>query len=193
MEISEKLDIFFRSAIGAANEESEAILGEQTRIYEESLAEYEKMRQERFEAEERLMHKRIEKEMNRAVSEAILQQKKEYHDRAEQHREELFALVEEKLRAFRRTNEYRKLLVKKINEAKELAEGQECMISLDAEDGPLWQELAHESPALQNGCSFTVSKESFGGGIRAMIPSKNLLMDETLNGKLEEQREAYSL
>lgn len=192
MEISEKLDIFFRSAIDAANEESEAILGEQTRIYEESLAEYEKMWQERFEAEERLMHKRIEKEMNRVVSEAVLQQKKEYHDRIEQHREELFALVEEKLHAFRGTNEYRKLLVKKINAAKELAEGQECMISLDVEDGPLLQEL-EQSPAQQNGCSFTVGKESFGGGIRAMIPSKNLLMDETLNGKLEEQREAYSL
>lgn len=193
MEISEKLDIFFRSAIGAANEESEAILGEQTRIYEESLAEYEKMWQERFEAEERLMYKRIEKEMNRVVSEAVLQQKKEYHDKIEQRREELFALVEQKLRVFRGTNEYRKLLVKKINAAKELAEGQECIITLDAEDEPLLQELEQQSLAQQNGCSFTVGKESFGGGIRAMIPSKNLLMDETLNGKLEEQREACSL
>lgn len=188
MEISEKLDIFFRSAIGAANEESEAILGEQTRIYEESLAEYEKMRQAQFETEERLMQKRIGKEMNRAVSEAVLQQKKEYHDRIEQCRNELFALVEEKLRAYRGTDEYRALLVKKINAAKELAKGQECTICLDAGDAPLLQELTQRA-----GCSLTVGKENFGGGIRAVIPSKNLLMDETLDRKLEEQRETYSL
>lgn len=193
MEISEKLDIFFRSAIGAANEESEAILGEQTRIYEESLAEYEKMRQAQFETEERLMQKRIGKETNRAVSEAVLQQKKEYHDRIEQCRNELFALVEEKLRAYRGTDEYRALLVKKINAAKELAKGQECTICLDAGDAPLLQELKRQTLALKEGCSLIVGEESFGGGIRAVIPSKNLLLDETLDRKLEEQRETYSL
>ena len=41
MEINEKLEVFYGAAIGAANSQSAAILGEQKNIYQSAMEEHE--------------------------------------------------------------------------------------------------------------------------------------------------------
>ncbi len=187
MEINEKLDIFYKAAIDAANEQSDEILKEQKRICEESLAEHRKMRQEGAGDRVRLLEEAVRREVNRSVSERILDLKREYQRRQQELREELFSLVEEKIAAFRASGEYPALLARKIRAAKEYADGGALTVYIDPSDAGLLDELSRQS-----GCELTVAGESFGGGIRAVMPEKNVLMDESFAGKLAAEKEKLS-
>lgn len=187
MEINEKLDIFYRSAIEAANGQSEMILQEYQTAYQDNLAEYERIRQAEQQTGERIAQERVRKEVNRAVSGEIVRLKKEYHGKREEKKEELFALVEEKLAAYRKSDAYPAYLKRKINEAAAFAEGKEVVVYLDPEDAGIAGFLAKET-----GCSVSISETSFGGGIRAIIPKKNVLMDESFSCKLTEEKEKFS-
>ncbi len=184
MEISEKLDIFYRATIEAANGQSEAIQEEYRTAYRELLSKYEQKKQEGWQNRSRIEEEKIRKEVNRAVSAQIMEMKKEYHAKQEQRRDEVFALVEEKLAAYRRTEAYREFLKGKILGAKEFAAGSELTVYLDPADQPLRDGLERET-----GCSLTMSDENFGGGIRAVLHAKNILMDESFAGRLAEERE----
>ena len=49
------------------------------------------------------------------------------------------------------------------------------------------QELEREC-----GCELLVSGYPFGGGMRAVIPSKNVLIDESFDSRLSEEKENFS-
>lgn len=187
MEINEKLDIFFRAAIEAANNQSEEILEEHQRIYQNSLAEYEKKVQAKQKIRERMGAEQVEKKVNRTVSEQVVLLKKEYNDKQQALKEELFALVEDKLRNYQKTNDYRIFLADKIKRAKAFAGEAEITIYLNPSDAALQKELEQET-----GCVLSISEQDFGGGIRAVIRSKNVLIDESFTSKLMEEKEAYS-
>lgn len=187
MEINEKLDLFFRATIEAANGKSQEILEEQEKIYQESIAAYEKKKQEQFGTRVRVAENQVEREENRIVSEQILQLKKEYHDKQELWKEELFGLVTKRLEDYRKTEEYKAFLRQKIAAAEKYAGEDTMQIYLDTADANLREELADGA-----GCEILVSKEPFGGGIRAVIRDRNLLMDESFDRKLAEEKEKFS-
>ena len=60
-------------------------------------------------------------------------------------------------------------------------------VYLDAEDAPFMERVKSET-----GCTPVLSEESFGGGIRAVIPSKNMLLGEAFSEKLRKEREGFS-
>lgn len=187
MEINEKLDIFYRAAIEAANEKSGEFLEEQKKAYEQNIAAYEKKKQEELESRVRIAKKQVEKEENRKISEELLQLKKMYHSEQEKRKEELFLLVEDRLKAYRKTEAYREHLLQKALWAKEYAAAEELEIYIDPSDEKMREELAEKT-----GCKVMVSGEPFGGGLRAVIRSQNLLMDESFDRKLSEEREQFS-
>lgn len=187
MEINEKLDIFYRAAIAAADERSQTLLQEYKKTCGDGLLEYEKSRQEQRETAEHIAEEKVKRAINRKVSEEILRLKKEYHRRQEEKKSELFALVETKLADYRQGEAYERLLLRKIAQAATLAGGEEFAVYLDPADAPRRERLERES-----GCALLISETSLGGGIRAVIPSKNILMDESFLGKLEEEREKFS-
>lgn len=186
MEINEKLDTFFHAAIEAANEQSAQILEEQKAACDVSLAEYEAQKQDEQQTRQRIAEEKVRKNVNRALSEQVLALKKEYYREKEREKEELFALVEKKLAAFRGTGDYQEYLVKKIAAAKAFAEGENLTIYLDpADEG--WKERLEQ----KTGCALTVSQEGFSGGIRAVIRSKNILIDDSFARKISEEKEGF--
>lgn len=187
MEIKDKIEVFFHAAIDAANEQSKEILEDYKNVYQEGLLEYEKNKQDGQQTRTRIAEAAVRKEVNRTVSEQVLQLKKEYHIRQEERKEELFALVEEKIAAYRKTSEYKSCLTEKIHAAKKLAGDEALTVYLDPADQALQKELEQ-----QTACVLTVSKETFGGGIRAVVRSRNILMDESFDRKLEEEKEQFS-
>lgn len=187
MEINEKLDIFYRAAIEAANGQSEEILEDYKAAYRESLTEYEKKKQDGQQTRMRIAEEKVRRELNREVSGQMVRLKKEYHDSQAMRKNELFAMVEEALLSYRRTAEYEDYLIRKTKEAKELAHGREVIVYLDPLDADRRQRLEEQS-----GCKLEISGEAFGGGIRAVIPSANLLMDESFDSKLADERERFS-
>lgn len=187
MEISEKLDIFYRAALDVAREQSTAIQEEYRNTYENALTAYEKEKNAGFCTRERIQEEKIRKEVNRATSAQLMQLKKDYHEMEQQRKAELFSLVEQKLFAYRKTKAYRENLSDKIRKAKALAGEEEIKIYLDSADASLQAELQ-----VETGCELLVSDEAFGGGIRAVIPAKNILLDEAFDSRFSEEREQFS-
>lgn len=187
MEISEKLDIFYRAAIGAANEQSRVMLDKYQTRYKEKLAEYQRAKQREQQTRERIAQERVRKEVNRTLSEEMTLLKKEYHKAQEIKKEELFALVEQRLIAYRATAAYEKLLEQKLLYALNFADGDELRIYIDPADIKLKRVLEEKC-----GCKLLVSAYPFGGGIRAAIPAKNVLIDESFDSKLAAERASFS-
>ena len=187
MEINEKLDIFFEAAIAAANKQSEEILEEQKHTYQQAIEDYEKNKKAGWQVRERAVEAKLRKEANRRLSEQATLQKRAYYGVVEQKKEELFALVEEKIKGYRDTDAYEELLVHYIEEAKTFANGENITIYLTPSDAEKQERLEQKTGVL-----LTVSEEEFVGGIRAVIASKNVLIDETFGSRLRQERENYS-
>lgn len=202
MEINEKLDIFYRAAIDAANEQSKSMLGDYKAVYEEALTEYRNQKEAAWKTRERIAQERVRKEVNRAVSEELLQIKKEYHDKQEVHKEELFTRVAEKLAEYRNSEEYIALILHKVKEAQAFAGKEAFTVYLDPKDAGLKDKVVAEvnghntdgqNADGQNAvCQIEMSDTSFGGGIRVVIPGKHVLMDESFDSKLLEEKEKFS-
>lgn len=191
MEIGEKLDIFYRAAVETAKEQGEAITAESEADCRRQLLDYEEQKKKQQEARERIVAERVRKEVNREVSAILLEQKREYHNVQEQKKEQLFARVEERLAAYRKTDAYVSLLAQRIKKAVDFADGEELTVYLDAGDGELLPQLRTAQEGHPN-CTVTVGSERFGGGIRAAIPAKNILVDEAFGSRLHEEREKFS-
>lgn len=191
MEIGEKLDIFYRAAVETAREQGEAIAAESKRSCSEQLLDYENHRKKQQETRERIAAERVRKEVNREASAILLEQKREYYSAQEQKKELLFARVEEKLAAYRKTDAYVSLLSAKIKKAVEFAGGEKLTAYLDPEDEELLPRLLAAQEECPN-CTVAVGNERFGGGIRAAIPAKNILLDEAFGSRLSEEREKFS-
>lgn len=191
MEIGEKLDIFYRAAVEAAKEQAGAVCSESERDCRGQLLDYEEQKKRQQEAKERIATERVRKEVNREVSAILMEQKREYYSAKEQKKEQLFARVEEKLEGYRKTDDYVKLLAEKIRKAADFADGEALTVYLDAEDGGLLQQLSAAGEKYP-GCTVTVGDEKFGGGIRAAVPAKNILLDEAFGSRLHEEKEKFS-
>lgn len=187
MEINEKLDIFYRASVSAADAQSREMLEEQKRIYQEMLADYEKRKEEEQQTRVRAAEARVRREINREISRAMVEEKMRCHAKQEEWKAELFETVAERIQKFRETEDYRRLLTEKIKEAQALADGGELTVYIDPEDAPLIERLKDET-----GCAAVLCDEPFGGGIRAVIPSKNVLLEESFSEKMKREREGFS-
>ena len=120
-----------------------------------------------------------------------MEQNKIKRDIGEKHhqvKEQIFADVEKMLREYTQTEEYTQTLLCRINEIKRFARGQEITIYVDPAD-------ADKIPALEAaaGMELTVSATPFIGGVRAVIPSKNILIDHSFATKLSEEKNNFAI
>lgn len=84
------------------------------------------------------------------------------------------------------TREYQDYLVAEIRKAKQFAGDEEVLIYIDpADSGKL------NSLASMTNTTVEVSKYGFGGGIRALIRARNILIDQSFETKLKEAEEAF--
>ena len=88
---------------------------------------------------------------------------------------------------FTSTHEYNDMLIRQIREAKEFAKEDEIIIYIDPSDTSRLAGLE-----MATGVGLTISQYSFLGGTRAVIPSKNILIDNSFQTKLAEAKEAFT-
>lgn len=187
MKVSEKMDIFYQATIDAANEQAGKMLQEYKETYEDGLEEYEKQRKKAMETGMRMAKERLRKRVNRETSEEMLKAKMEYHARQEEKKEELFELVQRKIDAYRKSDAYPAYLKEKVQRAVAFADGNTVVVSLDKDDEEYLDMLKNEFQ-----CEWKISDTPFGGGIKAVIPEKNVLVDESLGTKFAAEKEHFS-
>ena len=82
------------------------------------------------------------------------------------------------LARFAETREYHQMLVKQLREAREFAGGEEIILYIDPSDAQYQYSIEAEV-----GAPVTVSTYSFLGGTRAVLPGRNILIDNSFETK----------
>lgn len=129
----------------------------------------------------------LEREKNKELSKEQIKIKKEMTKAQELRKEELFVEVKNLLEEFMSTRAYQNLLIKQITEAKKFAKEEPITIYIDPADSAALTALQTATD-----CQLTVSEYSFWGGTRAIIHSKNILIDNSFETRLKEEKEAFT-
>ena len=185
MQIKEKLEVFQKFTIDVANSESEALIREYQESCQKELEEFQKNKQTEMEHKFQIEETKIRRQMRRKVSEESIRQKRLLDNCKQEWKGKVMEKVRLLLEEYQQSGQYVGYLAAKIKMAKEVAGTEDVTIYINPTDAGKKEELE-----TRTGARLTVSTMDFGGGIRAVIRSRNILIDESFVTKLE-QEETY--
>lgn len=129
----------------------------------------------------------LEKDKNKELSKEQLLLKKELNKKQDYLIEKLFIEVGYLLEEYMSSRTYQDLLIEQINAAKEFAKDTDITIYIDpADSGKLASLIAATNTQIY------LSEHSFMGGTKAIIHSKNILIDNSFETKLKEVKESFA-
>ena len=187
MTTEEKLQHFYAVSIESAKEEASKAISEYRASLEENLEKHKKEKKAASENQFKIESENAAREINKALSSEHLHIKRRLSKKHQELEEKLFEEVEEMLRAFLTSPEYAGWLEDKVKRALAAAEGDQIGIYLSSGDEALAGEIQQRT-----GIRPLISQSSFLGGIRAVIPEKNILIDYTLLTMLETEKENFN-
>ncbi len=186
MTIEEKLEHFKEYAMEDARSQSTQQLDEYRAALEKIYKEHKEERCRQEELQIKIETEQIVRDNNKALSQEQIQIKRMLRQRQEELKDKIFVQVKDLLGRFMDTPAYKELLVRQMEEAVRFAGGEELIIYIDPADSMLERELEARVQV-----PITISRFSFQGGMRAVIPSKNILIDNSFETKLAEERERF--
>ena len=187
MTTEEKLKHFLDVTIENANTKSVETLEEYKKGLEKVFESHKEDALRKQELQIKLSEENLRKEKNSEVSKQQLEIKRELGKKQEELKSLLFHEVEDKLEEYMSTKEYRKYLIDHIKAAKGFAQDEEIQIYIDPAD-----EEGLEALEKATGIQIAVSEYSFHGGMRAVIRSKNILIDQSFETRLNEAKDRFS-
>ena len=125
--------------------------------------------------------------LNAAMSKGALKLRRELSGVQREVKRELFSDVRDRIDEFMKTDEYIDLLDEYIIKAAHYAQGKDILIYLGRSDADKKEILERRT-----GLSLMVSEEEFIGGIRAVIPEHNMLVDYSFQNAIEREYEDYT-
>ena len=174
MTIDEKLEHFYKTSVDAAKEQAAKDIEAHRASLAAMLAEYKKTQTESAESEIKAETEHVRREINKALSAEMITLKRDWSKKQNLLADQLFSEVKARLEAFTKDPEYLDYLDKKIREARDFAGEDELHIYLSADDRDKLEVMTQKS-----GFPLEVSGDSFIGGIKATIPEKNILIDNS--------------
>ena len=188
MESEEKLQQFYEDTIRVIDKKSKAELSEYEASLEPQFEEFKRSALEAAQYAERQAAEDLKKASRQIISREIIDSKHLLAEREADYTEKTFALAKELIDEFKTTGEYKQLIRKYIYEAIEFAKEDELIIYLDLDDASFKEELEAEF-----GREIRVSRYSFGGGLRALIPARNILIENSFSSKMTEQLQTFDI
>lgn len=187
MTTEEKLQHFYDVSMESAREEAQKALEEYRRALDDMFEEHKKEKEKSAELRLKLETENAKREINKALSAEQLHIKRKLSKKQQELREKIFIDLQAKLEIFRKSSDYPKWLEEKIKEAQNIADSDEIQIYLSKIDKNL-----KESIEAETGISIQLSEEPFMGGMRAVIPAKNILIDQTFLTMFESEKEEFN-
>lgn len=187
MTTEEKLKYFYDVTVKNARKKSDESMEEYEKGLETVFLTHKEDALRKQELFLKLSREDLKKEKNGEVSRQQLEIKRLLGKKQEELKEKLFLLVEEKIAAFRQTKEYEEYLVSLIEKAKKFANGEPMKIYIDPSDEDKKSFLEEKT-----GEELLLAKEEFSGGIRVLIHSGNILMDQSLESAMLEARSEFT-
>ena len=186
MTTEEKLKHFQDICMEDARERSAKMLDDYMNALEKAYEEHTADARRRADMQVEAETEKLEREINKRLSIGQLDLKREFSHRQEELKDKLFVELKDKLANFMETQEYQQLLDRQVKEAKAFAGDEELIIYMDPSDGDKLQRIA-----MHHNASIKLSEYSFTGGIRALIPCKHILIDNSFETKLSEARHEF--
>ncbi len=178
MNTEEKLDHFYEMSIEAAQADAQKLIDEHKAGLEKIFNDHKETRLRQAEAELKMASDKIKRDFNKQISLEQLNIRQKQSQLREELTNKLFDDVEQKLMAFKQTPDYLQTLCRQIKKAASFAGADAIQIFIDPSDTVLREQLCCELET-QTGRQYEpeISDVSFLGGIRAIIPEKNILID----------------
>lgn len=186
MTIEEKLEHFETLCYGDATERSDKMLTDYTASLKSTLEEHKRDARRQADMQVDTEAEKIEHDINKQLSIEQINIKREYSKRQEELKAMLISELRNRLALFMDSAEYRHLLESEVKKALKFAQGAPMTVYLDPSDADKVNLIA-----LNTEAEIKLSDTSFLGGIRAVIPSKNILIDNSFQTKLEEISEKF--
>ncbi len=174
MTFDEKLQHFYDIVVDDAREEADRAISAHRDSLERMLQEHKMAGRENAEAALKAEAENARREVNKALSTEQIILRRNISKKHEELKNQLFNEIRQKLIQFKSTPEYEEYLAEKIHDARSFAGEDELHIYLSAEDSSLLEDMIHKTR-----CPLEVSGDSFLGGIKATIPGKNILIDNS--------------
>lgn len=124
---------------------------------------------------------KIEHEINKQLSIEQINIKREYSQKQEELKTMLISELRNRLALFMDSADYQRFLESEVKKALEFAQHAPMTVYLDPSDEDKLNRIA-----LHTGAEIKLSDTTFLGGIQAVIPSKNILIDNSFKTKLAE-------
>ncbi|HHV08942.1 MAG TPA: Archaeal/vacuolar-type H+-ATPase subunit E [Clostridiales bacterium] len=188
MTLDEKLEHFYSSVIDSATKQNIEIVEEYKKILQKNFEDRREAALRKAEANFRMASDNIIRERNRRVSAASMEIRRKVLERTAEISEEIFEEVKARLDAFMKTEEYEALLTTLVQNALRFSKGDAITIYINPSDQDKKSGLEQKT-----GASLTVSDRDFIGGIRAVIPSHSILIDNSFLTKIEEAKDNFTL
>lgn len=186
MTTEEKMQHLLDTTMINARKQAYDIIKEYHASADQIYLEYKKTKQ--YEADSRIKAEKTkyEREINKEMFSEQLVIRKELSDKKQELEDKLFAEILEMLAEYRKTEEYDKQLIAQIEYEKNFAGEEGIIIYLDPLD-------ADKKEKLENitNCTLTISSYSFLGGTRAITNGKKILIDQSFQTRMEEEKEKF--
>lgn len=186
MTTEEKLEHFSSFCIEDARTRSAKMLDEYTNALERTFKEHQADALRRAKMQVDAESAKIHREINKQLSIEQINLKRTLGHKKDELKDMLFVELKDMLANFLESGEYQDLLEDQITHAKEVAGNEELIIYLDPVDEDKARRLAHHTNT-----DIRISEYSFNGGTRAVIPSKNILIDNSFQAKLAEAKDKF--
>ena len=187
MTTEEKLQHFYEVSMDTAREEATKALDEYKAALEIEMERHKQEKQAASENQFKIESDNAAREINKALSAEHLHIKRKLSKKQQKLKESIFAEVEDLLNAFSQKPEYVDWLEDKIKQSLEIAQNDSIQIYLTARGSARSEELAKRT-----GITPLISETDFLGGIRAVIPEKNILIDNTFLTAFENEKERFN-
>lgn len=182
----EKLKQFYEITIDDAKKQNIKEL----QSYEDALrlafADHREDAERRAELEVKLQKEILIKRKNSETARHQAELRRELGQKQDELKAKLFERILDKLIQFKKSDSYTDYMNKCINKALVFAKGVEMTIYVDSSDENMIAELKEK-----NNVEIAVSEEDIIGGVRAAIPAKNVLIDESFSSKLKEEQHKF--
>ena len=181
MTIDEKLQHFMDVTTEKVNAENAKQMQEYEQGLEKVYEDYKETALRKSELALKLKEESLKKQMNADLAAEQILIREQTGKLLRELDEKLSSEVKGKLERYMATSEYETYLVNQAREIVKFADGDDVTVYIDPED------ICHKN-AISAGANVavTVSEYSFGGGVRAVISKRGILIDQSFDTKLKE-------
>lgn len=186
MTLEQKLDHFMEISVREAAVEMDDSLKEYQAALDAQFEERKAMILAQEEKDLAVEVEAVKRKGNQKLAHEHLVNKRALNRKHTELKDKLFQEIGELVKEYRKTPQYAATIKKQIIDAKSFAKNDDIIIYLDPADASKKHELEEETR-----CFLTVSEYSFGGGMRAVIPARNILIDNSFDSRFTEVRNEF--